>query len=107
MVRTSVRFDMSLWQAVPWPVLLDDVRHLEELGIGTVWVGDHYAWPPFSSNPVLEAWTTLAAMAARTTRIRLGTLISNVATRHPAMLAKQAATVDCISWLLVIRPRSP
>jgi len=53
--------------------------------------------PLADDGPVLEAWTTLAAVAAQTTRVRLGTLISNVAFRHPAMLAKKAVTVHCIS----------
>jgi alkanesulfonate monooxygenase SsuD/methylene tetrahydromethanopterin reductase-like flavin-dependent oxidoreductase (luciferase family) len=93
----SVQFDMGTLQVVPWSVLLEEVRYLEELGIGTYWLGDHYAWAPSPDSPVLEAWTTLAALAAQTTRVRLGTLISNVALRHPALLAKQAATVDSIS----------
>src|SRR5205807_1913958 len=85
----QVRFDMFVWQVVPWPALLDAVRSLEPLAIGTVWLGDAYAMPPAYNDPVLEAWTTLAALAAQTTRVRLGTLISNVAFRQPAMLAKQ------------------
>jgi len=93
----TVRFDMFAWQVTSWPILRDDVRYLETLDIGTVWLGDAYAMPPTHGGAVLEAWTTLAALAAHTTRVRLGTLISNVALRHPAMLAKQAATVDCIS----------
>jgi alkanesulfonate monooxygenase SsuD/methylene tetrahydromethanopterin reductase-like flavin-dependent oxidoreductase (luciferase family) len=96
-VGSGVRLDMQVLQEVPWPVLLEEVRYLEELEIGTVWLADHYAWPPRLDAPVLEAWTTLAALATRTKRVRLGTLISNVALRHPALLAKQAATVDCIS----------
>jgi alkanesulfonate monooxygenase SsuD/methylene tetrahydromethanopterin reductase-like flavin-dependent oxidoreductase (luciferase family) len=90
-------FDMLLLQDLPWPALLDEARYLEDLGIGTLWVADHYALPPRPTAPIFEAWTTLAALAARTTRLRLGTLVSNVATRHPAMLAKLAATVDAIS----------
>jgi alkanesulfonate monooxygenase SsuD/methylene tetrahydromethanopterin reductase-like flavin-dependent oxidoreductase (luciferase family) len=97
MVGRGVRFDLQVFQEIPWPILLEEVRYLEDLGIGTVWLADHYAWPPRPAAPVLEAWTTLAALAARTSRVRLGTLISNVALRHPALLAKQATTVDCIS----------
>jgi alkanesulfonate monooxygenase SsuD/methylene tetrahydromethanopterin reductase-like flavin-dependent oxidoreductase (luciferase family) len=93
----TVRFDMLTWQVVPWPVMRDDVLYLETLDIGTVWLGDGYAMPAAYGGSVLEAWTTLAALAVHTTRVRLGTLISNVGLRHPAMLAKQAATVDCIS----------
>jgi alkanesulfonate monooxygenase SsuD/methylene tetrahydromethanopterin reductase-like flavin-dependent oxidoreductase (luciferase family) len=94
---TPVRFDMFVWQVVPWPALLDAACYLETLAVGTLWLGDAYAMPPAYNDPVLEVWTTLAALAARTTRLRLGTLISNVTFRHPAMLAKQAATVDRIS----------
>src|SRR6476620_8840755 len=92
-----MQFDMLEWQVVPWPVLLEDVRYLETLGVGTVWLGDSYVLPPSYGDYVLEAWTTLAALAAGTQRIRLRTMVSNIPLRHPAMLAKQAATVDCIS----------
>ena len=92
-----MRFDMLEWQVVPWPVLLEDVRYLETLGVGTVWLGDSYVLPPSYGDYVLEAWTALAALAAATQRIRLGTMISAIPLRHPAMLAKQAATVDNIS----------
>jgi F420-dependent oxidoreductase-like protein len=45
----------------------------------------------------LDAWTTLAALAARTSRIRLGTLVSPATFRHPSVLAKNVATVDHVS----------
>lgn len=97
MAGRSLRFDMFAWQVVPWPVMRDDVRYLEALGIGTVWIGDTYTMPPSYGGAVLEAWTTLAALASCTERVRLGTMVSDIPLRHPAMLAKQAATVDCIS----------
>lgn len=90
-------FDLLLFQELPWPILVDEVGFLEATSIGTVWLTDHYAFPPRPTAPVLEAWTTLAALAALTSRIRLGTMVSNIATRHPAMLAKMASTVDTIS----------
>ena len=97
MDAASARFDMHVLgaQYTSWTALRDEVRYLETLDIGTVWLGDGYADPP---HPVvLEAWTTLAALATQTTRVRLGTMVSDLALRHPAMLAKQAATVDCLS----------
>ncbi|HEX6509346.1 MAG TPA: LLM class flavin-dependent oxidoreductase [Chloroflexota bacterium] len=97
MAESGARFDMFAWQVVPWPVMREDVRYLERLDIGTVWLGDAYLMPSGYGRDVLEAWATLGALAACTERVRLGTLISNVALRHPAMLAKQAATVDRIS----------
>jgi alkanesulfonate monooxygenase SsuD/methylene tetrahydromethanopterin reductase-like flavin-dependent oxidoreductase (luciferase family) len=96
-MSSGVRFDMFIDQVVPWPVMLEEALYFEKLGIGTLWIADHYALPYDPTSPLLEAWTTLAALAARTERIRLGTAVTNVSTRHPAMLAKQVATVDCIS----------
>src|SRR5579871_1642520 len=97
MGERGVRFDMFLWQVVPWSVMRDDVHYIESLGIGTVWLGDAYLMPAGYGNNVLEAWTSLGALAACTERVRLGTLVTNVSLRHPAMVAKHAATVDHIS----------
>lgn len=94
---TELRFDMFVWQVVPWPVIRQDVRYLESLNFGTVWLGDAYLLPTGYGGDVLEVWTTLGALAACTERVRLGTMIANVSLRHPAMLAKLAATVDHIS----------
>ena len=62
------------------------------------WLFDHYA--PIQgdvSGPCLEGWITLAAYAARTTRLRLGLMVTGNTYRHPAVLAKIATTVDVIS----------
>src|SRR5262245_21642837 len=49
------------------------------------------------SDPYLEAWTLLAALAARTQRLRVGVMVSGNTYRHPAVLAKMAATVDVLA----------
>ena len=62
---STIRFGLLTWQGVPWPALVEEVRYLEALGIETVWLADHYAWVPVPTDPVLETWTTLAALAAQ------------------------------------------
>lgn len=92
-----MRFDVFRGQGLAWPQFLADVRLLEQAGAGTVWVADHYGWPPRPDWGLLEAWTALAGLAASTERIRLATAVTDASLRHPAILAKQVATVDAIS----------
>ena len=84
---------------VPWPDYLDLARRAEAAGFDSVWVGDHliYDLPDGSTRGPYEAWTTLAAIAAVTERVEIGPLVASTSFHAPAMLAKQAATVDAIS----------
>jgi probable F420-dependent oxidoreductase len=84
---------------VPWPEYLDLARRAEGVGFDSVWVGDHliYDLPDGSTRGPYEAWTTLAAIAAATERVEIGPLVASTSYHAPAMLAKQAATVDAIS----------
>jgi F420-dependent oxidoreductase-like protein len=72
----------------------------ENVGFDSVWVMDHLyqiatIGPP--QNEMLEAYTLLGALAARTSRVRLGTMVSGVTYRNPALLAKIVTTLDVIS----------
>jgi alkanesulfonate monooxygenase SsuD/methylene tetrahydromethanopterin reductase-like flavin-dependent oxidoreductase (luciferase family) len=84
---------------VRWPELLDMTRAIEDLGFDAVWVGEHllYRWEDRPSRGPWEAWTLLAAIAAATSRIELGPLVACTNFHNPALLAKQAATIDEVS----------
>src|SRR5262249_50707622 len=74
-------------------------RHAEAAGPGSAWVCDRLLSDP-PGQPVegiAEGWTLLAALAASTARLTLGTLVTPTVFRHPALLAKMAAGVDGIS----------
>ena len=72
--------------------LLAMAAAVEQAGLDSVWVGDS-----LTAKPRLEPLTTLAAIGARTERVRLGTAVMLAALRHPVSLAQMAATVDAIS----------
>ncbi len=84
---------------MPWPEYLEMALRAEEAGYDSVWVGDHliYDLADGSTRGPHEAWTTLAAIAAVTQRVEIGPLVASTSFHAPAMLAKQAATVDAIS----------
>ena len=70
----------------------------EEVGLDSVWLFDHM-WPLSGGKerPILEQWSTLAYLAAHTTTVTIGTLVTRTSLRHPAVLAKMVATVADIA----------
>ena len=84
---------------VRWPEILDMTRAIEDLGFDSVWVGEHllYRWVDRPPRGPWEAWALLAAIAASTSRIELGPLVACTNFHNPALLAKQAATIDELS----------
>ncbi|EUA56761.1 luciferase-like monooxygenase family protein [Mycobacterium xenopi 4042] len=78
---------LAVWKAA------DDIDVYE-----SGWTFDHF-YPIFSDStgPCLEGWTTLTALAQATTRLRLGTLVTGIHYRHPAVLANMVAALDIIS----------
>jgi F420-dependent oxidoreductase-like protein len=77
--------------------LLRVVRAAEAAGWDAAFRSDHLLTIGAAPQPALEAWTTLAALARDTTRIRLGTLVTPMTFRHPSVLAREVATVDQLS----------
>ena len=93
-----MQFDVQFTDvSAPWPQTLACVLAAEETGFGAVWVLDHFSGDMFGSTSALECFTHLGALASATTSIGLGTLVANVANRHPGLLAASAATVQHIS----------
>jgi F420-dependent oxidoreductase-like protein len=76
-------------------------RTADEAGVDSLWTMDHFfqirlsGLPP--ESPMLEAYATLAFMAGQTRRIRLGTMVTSVAYRHPGVLVKQVTSLDVLS----------
>jgi len=90
----------SFWPnpSQPFTDVLTLTQHAEQTGWDGVWYADHFM-PNASdtSAPWPEAWTTLSALGAQTNKLRLGTLVAGNTYRHPAVLAKMAATLDHIT----------
>lgn len=72
---------------------LGAARDLEQAGFTGAWCWDHFVSRGTKTSPVLECWTTLTAAAAVTSRLRVGSFVSNVMNRHPSVLARMVATL--------------
>ena len=84
--------------------MVDSLKNLvakaENAGFDSFWVMDHFHQIPIvgkKEEPMLESWTTLSMLAGLTTKIKLGTLVTGIIYRYPAILAKIAATLDVLS----------
>jgi alkanesulfonate monooxygenase SsuD/methylene tetrahydromethanopterin reductase-like flavin-dependent oxidoreductase (luciferase family) len=76
---------------------IDSAKRLESAGYRGVWSWDHFVGKGDRSVPVVEQWTILSVVAGATSRIGLGTFVSNVMNRHPAVLARMASTLQVAS----------
>lgn len=94
----TLRVDVVVVQNLPWRTWLQRVLDVEALGYDGAWVWDHLVHRTQEpTDPLHEGFTTLAAAAALTSRIRLGTLVASPVLRSPLLLAKSAMTVDQVS----------
>jgi alkanesulfonate monooxygenase SsuD/methylene tetrahydromethanopterin reductase-like flavin-dependent oxidoreductase (luciferase family) len=96
-----MRLSLCLDPGRSWPQMLALARHADLAGWHAVYVCDHFMpHDPAGrapDGPVLECWTVLAALAARTAAAGLGSLVLGNTYRHPAVVANMAATLDQIS----------
>lgn len=97
----AVRLSVCLDPSRPWADARALAHHVDAAGWYAVYQCDHFM--PHDpegevvAGPVTECWTTLSALAAVTSRIRLGSLVLGASYRHPAVVASMAATLDRIS----------
>jgi F420-dependent oxidoreductase-like protein len=86
-------------QGVTWPQWVALAQACERHGVPALFRSDHYLElsGQHPEQGSLDAWTTIAALAAVTTTLRLGTLVSPATFRHPSVLAKAVATADHVS----------
>ena len=84
---------------VRWPEIVSMARAAEATGFDSVWLGDHllYRGDRRPERGPWDAWTTLAALAASTERVRIGPLVACAAFHPPGILARMAASVDEVS----------
>lgn len=95
----GVRFGAQLWsQATSWPDFRDAALAADAAGWDSVWTWDHLMaiFGP-SDQPILEGWTTLAALGPLTSRVRLGLMVGANTFRNPGLTAKLATTLDHVS----------
>src|SRR3712207_6214150 len=94
----QIHFGVNLPQiSRTWQETKDAALTFEQLGFDSVWLNDHLYGVPRAEIPILEAWSTLAAVGAITERVELGTLVSPPGFRNPAYLAKMVATLAQIT----------
>ncbi|MDU8992289.1 LLM class flavin-dependent oxidoreductase [Streptomyces mirabilis] len=87
-------------QSTTWDAMLQVWRAADDIEMfESGWTSDHF-YPTHSADlalPRLEGWITLTALAQATSRLRMGTLVTGIHYRHPAVLANMAATLDIVS----------
>jgi alkanesulfonate monooxygenase SsuD/methylene tetrahydromethanopterin reductase-like flavin-dependent oxidoreductase (luciferase family) len=96
-MNSDLRFGIIQLQNRPWATLVENCHKVESLGYDSFWVGDHFVNGHSLEEDWLDGWSVITALAALTHTIRIGTLVTNIIYRNPAVLAKQALTVDHIS----------
>ena len=92
-----MRVGVLLLPTDPWPETVGRVRRLESLGYDHLWTYDHLSWRRYRDRAWHATFPWLTGIAGVTERVRIGTLVTTPNFRHPALLAKDAMTLDHIS----------
>ena len=92
-----MRVGLVLLPTDRWATATDLWKWTEDAGFATAWTYDHIVWGGFPSGPWHGAYPLLAAVAATTRRIRIGTLVTSPNFRHPVPLAREVITLDDVS----------
>ena len=106
-MKLSLSITNYSWSGSLVPALVDVAVRADEGGLDTVWVADHLLqvdpFAPAGDTEMLEAYTTLGFLAAKTSRVRLGTMVTGVTFRPSSLLVKAVTTLDVLSggraWL--------
>lgn len=96
---SGVKFGLLAWpQATDWPTLRDTAVAADAAGWDSVWVWDHLmAIIGPDDQPILEGWTSITAIAALTSHVRVGLMVGANTFRNPGLTAKLATTLDHVS----------
>ncbi len=92
-----IRFGAVVLQDTPFSNMVELWKKFEDLGFDNTWIADHFVNYAHPQAPWLDGWAALSALAHATESIRIGTLVTSILLRNPAVLARQAMTVDIIS----------
>src|SRR2546427_11759223 len=102
--RLGLQLPRFTYEGVPDSALFERIALIattaEDAGFDSVWVMDHFYQIPGMGDrtePMLESYTLLGGIASRTSRARLGTMVTGVTYRNPAHLAKMVTTLDIVS----------
>jgi alkanesulfonate monooxygenase SsuD/methylene tetrahydromethanopterin reductase-like flavin-dependent oxidoreductase (luciferase family) len=93
----KITFGIMLGPFPPWKQIVEWAKKVESLGFDKLWLPDHFVNPDDKDMDWLDCWSTLTALATQTEKITMGTLVSSMTLRNPAVLARMALSADHIS----------
>src|SRR4051794_29083689 len=96
---TNVKIGINLWsQATSWADFLAAAKRVDQLGYDSLWTWDHlHAIIGDPQQPIFEGYTTLAAWAMATERVKLGLMVGANTFRNPGLVVKSVTTLDHVS----------